>query len=134
MAPRNLDVITCGPKHARRYYIVDGNHNYWNDTDQTWTRNPQEAELFADKAEVADKMHNLMVTQVPGLLQRFVAPVVVEVKTAEPITAEMLAQWLDEAVQIWLDINHGTGPTDNSIVMLRLDWPQLADVSDDPGF
>ena len=73
MAPRNLDVITCGPEHAQRYCIVDEDHNYWNEKDQTWTKDPKEAGLFADVAEVGSKMHDLMVTQVAGVLQRFVS-------------------------------------------------------------
>ena len=129
MAPRKLDVVTCGPEHARRYYIVDEDHNYWNEKDQTWTKNPKEAGLFADAAEVGSKMHDLMVTRCPGVLQRFVVPVVVEVKGPEPITAEVLAEWLDTAVQISFNDPHSTGPG-GSMVMMRMDWPQLEEISD----
>ena len=69
MAPKTLTIGTCGPEHARRYYIVDQDHNYWNEPNQTWTTNPKEAGLFADQAEVAATLHDLMVTQVPGILQ-----------------------------------------------------------------
>lgn len=130
MVPRKLDVITCGPEHALRYCIVDEDHNYWNEKDQTWTKNPKEAGLFADAAEVGSKMHDLMVTQVSGVLQRFVAPVVVEVKGPEPITAEVLAAWLEAAVQISCNDPHSNGPGE-SMVMLRMDWPQLDDISDE---
>jgi hypothetical protein len=130
MAPRKLDAITCGPEHALRYCIVDEDQNYWNERDQTWTKNPKEAGLFADVAEVGSKMHDLMVTQVSGVLQRFVAPVVVEVRGPEPITAEMLAAWLETAVQISCNDPHGNGPGE-SMVMLRMDWPQLDDISDE---
>jgi hypothetical protein len=130
MAPRKLDAITCGPEHALRYCIVDEDQNYWNERDQTWTKNPKEAGLFADAAEVGSKMHDLMVTQVSGVLQRFVAPVVVEVRGPVPITAEMLAAWLETAVQISCNDLHSNGPGE-SMVMLRMDWPQLEDISDE---
>ena len=86
---------TCGPEHARRYYIVDQDHNYRNEKDQTWTTNPREAGLFAGEAGVAATLHDLMVTQVPGILRRFVVPVVVEMKGMEPITAGATGTPLD---------------------------------------
>jgi hypothetical protein len=67
---------------------------------------------------------------VSGVLQRFVAPVVVEVKGPEPITAEVLAAWLEAAVQISCNDPHSNGPGE-SMVMLRMDWPQLDDISDE---
>jgi len=135
MTPKNLDVITFGPDDDRRYYIVDEDHTYWNEKDQTWTKNPKEAGVFADEAEVGSKMHQLMVTQVPGIVQRFVAPIIVEVKTTEPITVEALAKWLEKAVRVLPAGDHGNGPTENSMILLRMDWPQLEDISepwDDP--
>jgi hypothetical protein len=130
MAPRTLTVGTCGPEHARRYFIVDQDHNFWNEKDQTWTANPREAGLFADQAEVAATLHDLMVTQVPGILQRFIVPVVVEVKGTEPITVEALAEWLDTAVEILPSDPHGTGPG-GAMVMMRMDVPQLEETSDE---
>jgi hypothetical protein len=86
--------------------------------------------LFADQAEVAATLHDLMVTQVPGILQRFVVPVVVEVKGMELITVEALAEWLDTAVEITLSDPHSTGPG-GAMVMMRMDVPQLEETSDE---
>jgi hypothetical protein len=109
---------------------MDDNHNYWNEKDQTWTRISKEAGLFADAGDVASTLRYLMVTQVPGVLQRFIVPVVVEVKGMEPITPEALAEWLDTAVEISLRDPNGTGPG-GAMVMMRMDYPQLEESADE---
>ena len=66
----------------------------------------------------------------PGILQRFIVPVVVELKGMEPITAEALAEWLDTAVEISLSDPHSAGPG-GAMVMMRMDVPQLEETSED---
>ena len=44
---RKLIIDTCGPEFARRYFIKDGQNNFWNEISQTWTDKLQEATLWA---------------------------------------------------------------------------------------
>ena len=117
-----LVIDVCGPKYARRYFLKDREGNFWGE--KGWTKNPREATLFADGNEVSKKMHDLMLTQVPGKLHTFVAPVVVEVKCDEHVDPEALQDWLNQAVQVFMDAKHGTGPG-QSMTMLRIDWNDL---------
>ena len=126
---KNMAVGICGPEHARRYFIVDQDRNYWNEQEQTWTTNPKEAGLFADPATATNKVHDLMLAEVPGALQRFVFPVLVEVKGIEPITADALVKWFSVAVQVSFDATYGTGPGE-SMVMMRMDWHRLEETSE----
>jgi hypothetical protein len=117
-----LIIDTCGPDCACRYFLKDGEGNFWNEKGQTWTNDFQDAGLWADNDEIASKMHELMLAQVPGELHQFVAPLLVEVKGAVDLVA--LQQWLDKAVQIFMNAEHGTGPGE-SMVMLRIVWDDL---------
>ena len=130
MAPKALAVGICGPEDARRFYIVDQDRNYWNENEQTWTTNPKEAGLFAVVTAVTSKVHDLLLAEVPGVVQRFIFPVLVEVKTTEPITADALVKWFSVAVQVSFDATYGTGPGE-SMVMMRMDWHQLEETSEE---
>lgn len=121
-----LTIGTCGPCGAHRYYIHDRDHNYWNGSG--WTTNPREAHLWADASEAASKMHDIMLT-LPGGLQRFVVPVVIEVKSGEPVSAEALREWLDRAVSVFVDASQGTGPGE-SMVMLQFGWHKAKETND----
>jgi hypothetical protein len=80
---RKLIIDTCGPDCACRYFLKDGEGNFWNG--QTWTSNFKDTALWADNDEVSRKMHELMLAQVPGELRQFVAPLLVEVKSEKPV-------------------------------------------------
>lgn len=121
-----LVIGACGPCNAHRYYIYDREHNYWNGSG--WTTKHKEAHLWADPSEAAATMHEIMLT-LPGGLQRFLVPVVIEVKSLEPVSAEALREWLDKAVQVFVDASHGTGPGE-SMVMLQLSWDKVKEVND----
>ena len=113
-----LIIGNCGPCNAHRFFIHDTDWNYW--TGETWTKDYKQAALYADADEIAAKMHELMLA-LPGTLQRFVVPVVVEVKSQEPVSAEALREWMNRAIEVSIDAAHGTGPGE-SMVMLQLDW------------
>ena len=121
---RKLIIDACGPEFARRFFLKDGEGNFWNERDQTWTGDFSEAGLWADLQEVHDKMHDLMLAQMPGELQLFTAPVVIEVKSTESVDIPALQQWLDKAVQVFMNAQHGVGPA-QCMVMLRIDWQDL---------
>jgi hypothetical protein len=65
-----------------------------------------------------------MLTEVPGALHIFAAPVTIFVKTIEPVDAKALESWLSVAFQGVLDASHGTGPG-NSMVMLQFAWDEI---------
>lgn len=120
---RKLIVDSCGPEYARRFFLRDGN-NYWNDIAATWSTNPKDATLFADASKISDKQRELML-QIPGEVQNFVAPLFVEVKDSERVDLASLKAWLAQAVQVWMNSTYGTGPSDDSMVMLSLNWDEL---------
>jgi hypothetical protein len=127
---RRLIIGCCGPDCACRYFLKDGEGNFWNEKSQTWTTNVQDAGLWADSDEISQKMHDLMTTQIPGESQIFVAPVVVEVKSEGPVDLVTLQQWLDKAVQVFMDAQHGTGPG-QCMVMLHMNWNDLKENNDE---
>ena len=124
-----LLIDACGPEFARRYFLTDGENNYWNEKGQTWTEDFKEAGLWSDVNEVGQKMHDLMLA-LPGQLLRFVAPILVQVKTEQPEDLETLRAWLDRAVEVYINAKHGTGPG-RSMVMMQIDWERLTKKEND---
>jgi hypothetical protein len=121
---RKLLIDACGPEFALRYFLTDGESNFWNEKNQCWTKDFNEAGLWADVNEIGQKMHDLMMTQIPGELHQFTAPILVKVKTEQPVDVAALQEWLNRAVEIYINAKHGTGPG-QSMVMLQIDWDQL---------
>ena len=119
-----LIIDACGPAFARRFFLKDGKGNFWNENGQCWTHTFQDAARFSNQDDIGERMHELML-QIPGKLQTFVAPIVVEVKAQEPVDLEALQDWLDKAVQVFLNARHGTGPTKQSMAMMRICWNHL---------
>ena len=66
-----------------------------------------------------------MLTQIPGELQTFAAPVVVDVKARRESTSTTFEGMADKAVQVWMNSNYGTGPGTDSMAMIRVDWGEL---------
>lgn len=119
-----LIIDACGPEWARRYYLRDGEYNFWNDIAGTWSTNPREATLFVNAGEISQRQRDLMLSQIPGEVQNFVAPIFIEVKDSERVDLESLKAWLAQAVQVWVDAQFGAGPGD-SMLMLSFEWDQL---------
>jgi hypothetical protein len=122
---RKLIIDTCGPDFARRFFLRDGQNNFWNEMCQAWTSRHRDATLWADGDEISAKMRELMDSQIPGEIQSFAAPVFIDVKSDEKVDLEALRTWLAEAVEVFMNANYGTGPGDNSMVMMHLDWDEL---------
>ena len=115
-------IDACGPHFAKRYFVKDCNGRVWSKGG--WSANRHDAELFATPEAAGERLHDLMVEQVPGELHRFLAPIVVEVKSEKPVDLDALKRWLDTAVEVWMDAQHGVGPG-KCMVMMQLDWSQL---------
>ena len=124
-----LLIDACGPEFARRYFLTDGENNFWNEKGQCWTQDFKKAGLWSDVNEVGQKMHDLMLA-LPGQLLRFVAPILVQVKTEQPEDLETLRAWLDRAVEVYINAKHGTGPG-RSMVMMQIDWVELKETTDE---
>lgn len=124
-------IDVCGPEYAKRYFLKDCAGRFWSDMLQDWTTNFNEAGLYADGGEVCERMHDLMLSLVPGEVRTFVAPVVIEVKSQEPVEVEALQDWLDKAVQVFMDAKHGVGP-ENCMVMLQINWSNIKGASNEP--
>jgi hypothetical protein len=124
-----LLIDACGPEFARRYFLTDGENSFWNEKGQCWTQDFKKAGLWSDVNEVGQKMHDLMLA-LPGQLLRFVAPILVQVKTEQPEDLETLRAWLDRAVEVYINAKHGTGPG-RSMVMMQIDWVELKETTDE---
>ncbi len=127
---RKLIIDACGPEWAKRYFICDGEHNFWNDTHAVWVQKLKDATLWSDIGEASKKQRELMMSQIPGELQTFAAPIFIDVKAGEEINVDALKLWLTEAVQVWINSNCGTGPVEDSMVMMHLDWDSLMNKED----
>ena len=123
MTPKSIVVGSCGPEYARRYFLEDQDSNYW--TEAGWSPDPKARTLWANMQEAVEKQNELMVSEVPGTMHTFVAPVTIMVKAESPPNLMRLGHWLAEAVKVHLDANHhGTGP-DGSMVMLEFNWDEM---------
>ncbi len=118
---RKMILDSCGPPFALRFFLKDGEGNFWNG--QTWTRNFKEARLWFDPDEATWQMHDLLLA-LPGELQQFMVPLFVDVKSQEPVDLIALQRWLDRSVQFFMDAQQGTGPG-RSMVMIRCEWEKL---------
>ena len=126
--PKKMKVCLCGPFYAYRFFLTDDENNYWNEYGQTWTENFQEAALFANCDEAEEVMHDRMLRQIPGELHSFTAPVVVTLKTSEPVDLVAFQAWLNERVQLWIDASNARGPSPGpgeSLVMVQIGWKDL---------
>lgn len=121
--PKVLAIGVSGPRCAPRFHITDTAGRFWSGCG--WSEDHRQAALFHDSNTVADVLHQLMVSEVPGPLLTFSMPLLIEAKSHEPLDLEALQQWLARAVQISINAEHGAGPTPESMVMIRLDFGQL---------
>ena len=129
MSIRKMIIDGCGPQYALRLFIKDGEGNYWNDKDGAWTSNFKDASLWVSASEIGEKQKELMLSQIPGEVQSFAVPLFVDVKAPEEVNIYELRKWLKEAVEIFMNAQHGTGPGD-SMVMLNIDWEDLQSKED----
>jgi hypothetical protein len=113
-------IDACGPAYARRFFLTDGGEHRWHET-EGW--NPKEATLFATADAAGRKMHELM-QALPGQLYRFMAPLIVEVKSPMPVDLAALQEWLDKAVEVYINATHGVGPGE-CMVMIQFGWDEL---------
>jgi hypothetical protein len=74
--------------------IQDNDNNYWSEMDNGWTADPTRAALYLDAGDAGQKLRELMLTEVPGLLQTFVVPLTIEIKTTNPISVSEVQEWL----------------------------------------
>jgi hypothetical protein len=56
------------------------------------------------------------------------APIIVEVKSPTPVDLAALQDWLNRAVEIYINATHGVGPGE-CMVMLQFDWAELKEKS-----
>jgi hypothetical protein len=117
--PRVIYIEPTGPPYAPRWRIVDGDQNYWNERN-AWVTDPTEASLYTDYDEAATKLHELMLSQVPGTLSTFAFMVTVEVK-GNSVSIPDLHEWLLEHVQVTL----AGGLINESMVVLLVEWNTL---------
>ena len=126
--PQKMKVCLCGPIYAYRFFLADGENNYWNEFGQTWTENFKEATLFDDCDEAEEVMHDLLLRQIPGQLHSFTAPVVVTLKTSEPVDLAAFQAWLNDWAQLWIAASNARGPSPGpgeSLVMVQIGWKDL---------
>ncbi len=92
--PKNIYLSTFGLPYAPRMCIMDNDQNYWSEMDNCWTADPKKAALYLDTCEAGSRLHELMLTQVPGKLYSFIVPLKIEIKTTNSISITAVQEWL----------------------------------------
>ena len=90
--PKNIYISTTGLPNAPRLCIMDNDQNYWSENG--WTPDPTRAALYLDTGDAGQKLRELMLTEIPGKLYKFVVPLTIEIKTTNPISITEVQEWL----------------------------------------
>jgi hypothetical protein len=106
-----------------RYVIIESSGKVW--TGKRWGTRPQRPLLFADADEAAKVAQILFQHEYRDAtcVERFVVPIYIEVRSQSGIDPDDLKRWLRKALTV--QIAYGTfsnGPTDDSLVLVNVDW------------
>lgn len=91
-----------------------------------WNPDSGRAAIFNESQAVACQYNALQEEMCRGwVLQEFVVPLNIRVRSAQPFPKEALEEYLERAISIFLDQDKGDGPVENSMVQLDVTWRQL---------
>lgn len=121
--PFVLTVIPKGSPQHPRFVIADQFSMVW--TGDAWSPDETEGLLFADEDEVASAVRELLLGAYDDTpVVRFVAPLVVELRSHEPVDIESVRSWLMRAARLYTNTDFGNGP-DDSLALLSINWFDL---------
>lgn len=122
---KTLVLEAVGTQEFPRWRIASTDKEYWDGND--WVADPRKGLLYADvglAARDSDELLRLQYGDKP-CLKRVTVPLMVEVRSDQPIDPEALKAWLKKAATMYVDYRqHGNGP-DNSLALLAINWEEV---------
>lgn len=130
MSEKILTLQNEGNSLAPRDTIMNDRGHYLNERDNSWG-SKFNATLYGCPNDGSIKVKELLLKQFGALpSRRFVAPLFVEIHTAENVTATEVQEWLHSIVRIATDCRrHGLGPVAENLGLITVDWSKLQEVS-----
>ena len=119
--PKNIFLSTSGLPTAPRMCIIDDNNNYWSEMDNCWTADPTRAALYLDAGDAGQKLRELMLTEIPGKLYKFVVPLTIEIKTTNPISITEVQEWLATHMRF----NFGDEEENALMALIQVDFDKV---------
>jgi len=101
--------------------IQDNDNNYWSEMDNCWTADPTRAALYIDTCDAGQKLRELMLTEIPGKLYKFVVPLTIEIKTTNPISITEVQEWLATHVRF----NFGDDEENALMAVIQVDFNKM---------
>jgi len=121
--PFVLTVIPKGSPEHPRFVVANDLHMIW--TGEAWSLDEGDGLLFADEAEVASAVRELLLGAYDGTpVVRFVAPLVIELRSHVSVDIEAVRSWLMRAARLYTNSDFGNGP-DDSLALLSINWFDL---------
>ena len=119
--PKNIYISTSGLPTAPRMCIMDDNNNYWSEMDHCWTADTTRAALYLDTGDAGQKLRELMLTEIPGKLYKFVVPLTIEIKTTNPISITEVQKWLATHMRF----NFGDEEENALMALIQVDFDKV---------
>jgi len=116
-----LTIVTAGSPEFQRYLIADSQNRLW-----TGHGFAERGLIYGDFNDAAIDTQRILRSQFDGIEpQVFVAPLVIEVFSDNPIPVAFIARHLSRSARLHLDVpQHGHGPN-GSLVLPVIDWSRI---------
>jgi len=98
---------------------MDNDQNYWSENG--WTPDPTRAALYLDTGDAGQKLRELMLTEIPGKLYKFVVPLTIEIKTTNPISITEVQEWLATHMRF----NFGDEEENALMALIQVDFDKV---------
>ncbi len=130
---RAVFVENRGTPAFPRYIVTESSGRVW--TGLRWGTRAQRPVLFADVEEAAKVAQVLLQSEYKdaSYVERHVVPIYIEVRSKKGIAPDDVKRWLRQAMSVTVAYGDvGNGPTDDSLVLLHVDWSEFFQVSGGP--
>ncbi len=129
---RSIFLAYKGKPGFPRYVITESGGKSW--AGRRWATRRQRPLLFADINEAAKTAQLLLEAdyQEATCVECFVVPICLKVRSRAGVSPDDLKRWLRKAVSVTVAVgNLGNGPTDDSLVLVHVDWARFERIDDE---
>ena len=119
----NLEPV--GTTTFPRWIIASKDGRFWNGN--VWASKRKEALLFAHLLEASRAVEEIQRHEYGNkpCLKRITVPLVIEVRSDEPVDPETLKAWIKKAATMYVDYQkNGNGP-EGSLVLIGINWEEI---------
>ena len=120
--PLILFVARRGNPEFPRFVVQETNGSHWDG--HHWVTSPNPPLVFHSILEAAFTYDALQREAAEIWPHRAIAtvPVIFECYSRHPVDLRKLVEWLQLAVDLTINMNHGHGPAEDSVVLANVHW------------